>query len=456
MYRHSIEDLKKWFNKKRRKPLIIRGARQVGKSTLIRHFAKEEKITLYEINLERHRKLNSLFRDGSTEEVLKELEYICGKGSLLKGRSLLFLDEIQATPDAIAFLRYLYEEYPDLAVVSAGSLLEFTLSKHSYSMPVGRIEYLFLGPMLFSEFLLAHKENDLYELLNKYRSGVIPLSAHERLLQQFRSYLLVGGMPEAVFASCEGEGSESISDAHSGIIETYLDDFNKYGKSSQFERLQTVFRYVPSNVGQKVKYSHIDPQNQARDLKAAIELLRKAGVIMGAYHCDGNGLPLRSEINLKVQKLYFLDVGLLNNLCGVQHISMESLSSHEFINRGALAEQFVAQHIHLNGGRNRTPELNYWLREGKSNNAEIDFLLPHNGQIFPIEVKSGKSGSLKSLHRFMHDKKSPYAIRFDLNRPSQQTVDVGFKVGSGSTRVTYQINSYPVYLAEYLNNLIDG
>ncbi|NQZ58677.1 MAG: ATP-binding protein [Lentisphaeraceae bacterium] len=454
MYRFAEQDLMRWFTKSRRKPLIIRGARQVGKSTIVRNFALINKITIHEVNLERHPRLDKLFKTSSTDNILQELSFIAGKGSIKSGKSLLFLDELQATPAAIPFLRYLYEEHSELDVVCAGSLLEFTLSDHSYSMPVGRVEYLFLGPMSFSECLIAHDDNDLHELIANYSDGYFPLAAHERLLYRFRDYLITGGMPEAVLASSEGEDYQNILDVQTSIIETYTDDFGKYGRGPQLSRLQTVFRHVPANLGKKVKYSQIDAESQARDLKPVIELLTKAGVLTSAFHCDANGLPLRAEIKAKVQKLYFLDVGLVNNLCGVHHIAMEELSSTSFINKGALAEQFVAQQLLCSGPNNRTPELNYWIREGKANNAEIDFIQAHNGVIYPIEVKAGQAGTMKSLHRFMYEKQCPCAVRFDLNPPSEQDVDVSFKLGNGSAQVAYKLKSRPVYMADFFANIV--
>jgi len=454
MRRYAEDDMTRWFSKPRRKPLVIRGARQVGKSTLVRNFAMKQGLTLYEINLERHRKLNALFGEACTAEVIRELTYTCNWGSIRSEKSLLFLDEIQATPDAIGFLRYLYEDFPELAVVAAGSLLEFSLEKHDYSMPVGRIEYLFLGPMTFSEFLLARGEEDLAALLSSFVGTALPSTAHERLLRLFRDYLFIGGMPEAILADCQGEDSSDVADVHSSIIETYIDDFGKYARDSQLTRLQTVFTYVPRGAGRKVIYSRIDPHSQARDLKPVVDLLLKARVILAAYHCDGNGAPLRAEVDWRVRKLYFLDVGLLNSVCGAQHISIERLRAGCFINEGVLAEQFTAQHLLFASRRSVTPELNYWLREGKSNNAEIDFLLISDGRVVPVEVKGGKAGSLKSLHRFMHDKHLPEAVRLDLNLPSEQEVDVGFRLGKGTGRVRYKLRSAPVYIAEHLPRLL--
>jgi len=455
MKRYAEDDMARWFRKPRRKPLVIRGARQVGKSTLVRNFAAQKGLTLHEINLERYRGLDALFRDGSTAEVIRELAYACGSTAIGSKKSLLFLDEIQATPNAIPFLRYLYEDLPELAVVAAGSLLEFTLGKHDYSMPVGRIEYLFLGPMTFSEFLLARGEEDLSTLLSEFMGSNLPSTAHERLLLHFRDYLLIGGMPEAILGDCEGDGFADVADVHNSIIETYIDDFGKYARDSQLARLQTVFRYVPRHAGKKVIYAGIDPHCQARDLKPVIDLLLKANVILAAQHCDANGVPLRAEVDWRVRKLYFLDVGLLNSMGGRSHISIEQLRAGRFVNEGVLAEQFVAQHLRLASSRNRTPELNYWLREGRSNNAEIDFLIDHEGRVVPVEVKAGKAGSLKSLHRFMHDKQISEAIRFDLNLPSEQRVDVRFRLGKGAGHVQYKLYSLPVYTAEQLPRLLE-
>jgi len=455
MKRLAEKDLQRWYTRSRRKPLVIRGARQVGKSTLVRQFAEEQRLRLYEVNLERHRKLDSVFSSGNTEDILQELAYVCGMGKLDGKQGLLFLDEIQATPHAIPFLRYFYEDIPELPVIAAGSLLEFTLAKHHFSMPVGRIEYLFLGPMSFYEYLLARRETDLCELMTSFSWEVFPLAAHDRLLRHLRNFLLIGGMPEAVLAAIESGDPEEISDVHSSIIETYVDDFGKYARESQLTRLQTVFHHVPSNTGKKLIYSHIDPHASARELKPAVDLLIKAGVILPAHHCTANGLPLRAEMNRRVVKLFFLDVGLMNHVCGLHHIALGDMCHRRFVNEGALAEQMIAQHLLHAGRRNVTPELNYWLREGRSSNAEVDFLAVSNGRILPVEVKAGKAGTLKSLHRFIHDKQQGLAVRLDLNLPSQQTVDMRFRLGTSSEHVQYNLLSLPLYMVEQLPRLLE-
>ncbi len=210
MERFLENNLLQWLKKTSlRKPLIICGARQVGKSTMVRQFARKNNLTLHEVNLERHPTLVSVFKSNNPARILQELEYICGKGGINSEKDLLFLDEIQAIPTAIASLRYFYEEYPHIPLITAGSLLEFTLAKHSFSMPVGRIQYLFLEPMTFEEMLTAMNEHSLLALIRKYRIGAgdpFPGSAHERLLDLQRIFLLTGGMPEAILLYVESNG----------------------------------------------------------------------------------------------------------------------------------------------------------------------------------------------------------------------------------------------------------
>jgi len=450
-------NIKKWYERKHRKPLVIRGARQVGKSTLVRNFAKKNNLALFEINLERNPGLEKTFKKLDMAEILREIEYLCGKGKINPGNSILFLDEIQAAPPAVKALRYFYEDFPGLAVVAAGSLLEFTLSDHSYSMPVGRIEYLFLGPMTFEEFLQAKGEADLLDLISSYDFKYnFPDSAHHKLLKLQREYLLVGGMPEAVQRYVETGDFEDVIDVHSSIIETYRDDFAKYARGSDFLRLQKVFDYVPSAAGEKIKYRNIDENAQARDLRKAVDLLAKANVITCVYHSKSSGIPLKAGKKEKIFKMYFLDVGLMNRVCGVQRIPLSTLESRDFINEGKMAEQFIEQHLLYSGRATETPQLFYWLREGRSANAEVDFVLQLDDEIVPVEVKAGKSGSLKSLHRFAYEKNSNRAVRFDLNPPSTMRVSHKIGNGDGTAEVNFLLLSLPVYMVGQLPRIFRG
>ena len=402
MKRFSEQRLIDWLDSTHRKPLVIRGARQVGKSTLVRQFAQHQGLTLHEINLERHLTLKSLFENQNVKEILRELEYICGRGLINTPGSLLFLDEIQAVPVALATLRYFYEDCPELPVIAAGSLLEFALASHSFSMPVGRIEYLFMGPVSFEEFLDALSEDHILTLLREYEIGEpFPQSAHARLLERQREYLLVGGMPEAVQRYLESEDLNEAFKVQTSVVETYRDDFSKYARNTELLRLHRVFDHVPLAAGDKFKYSNVDPQAQAREIRKAVDLLSKAGVVTLVFHTDASGVPLRATQNERIFKAYFLDCGLMNRMCRISRISSAEMIERKFINEGRMAEQFIAQHLLYLGRADERPALNYWLREGRAGNAEVDFVIQQGSRMIPIEVKAGKSGTLKSLQQLL-------------------------------------------------------
>jgi predicted AAA+ superfamily ATPase len=453
MKRFAEENLTRWLKTPHRKPLVIRGARQVGKSTLVRQFAENNELRLFEVNLERHPTLLSVFRTNDPGRIMRELEYLCGKGSIRTGKDLIFLDEIQAIPEAIQSLRYFFEEYPHIPLIAAGSLLEFALAKHSFSMPVGRIQYLFLYPMSFEEVLEAMPQGDLLSLLRTYRlDDTFPGSAHARLLELQRKYFLTGGMPEAVQRFIESdEDFGCVADVHSSITETYRDDFARYSSRSALQMIHRIFEYVPRGIGEKFKYSRVSPDSPARDVRTALELLVKAQLIVKAYHTDGSGLPLGATINKRVFKTYFLDCGLVNHMCGVTRISLEE--SQTFVNKGKIAEQFIAQHLCSMDRVNGFKSLTYWLREGRTANAEVDFLIQLDQSTVPVEVKAGKSGSLKSLLQFVFQKKCTRAVRFDLNQPSLQHISHKLAQSGASVQVEYDLLSLPLYLIEQLPRL---
>ncbi len=457
MNRKITQNLAQWYASSHRKPLIIRGARQVGKSTLVRLFAQELGLTLHEINLEGNPKLETIFADRDPKKIFRELEFLIGKGPIRPERpekALLFIDEIQAIPEAILALRYLQEELPDLAIVAAGSLLEFVLAEHNFSMPVGRIEYLFLEPMSFEEFLEAINEKGLLDLLKSFQwSETFPTSAHDRLLDRLRDYFLVGGMPEAVMRFSEFGELEGASAVHASILETYRDDFAKYSTQAERRRIQKVFDFLPGAVGEKFKYVNVDSLEQAREIKRALDLLVLAKIIRRFTHSDGTGIPLGATLKPKVFKAYFLDVGLVNAACGVTRLRTSDLATPTFINKGNIAEQFIAQHLPLLAPANRSYVGTYWLREGRSNNAEIDFICQLGPEVVALEIKAGKSGSLKSLHEFMTRRKLVQAVRFDTNLPSVQQVSHKRTVGGAAAKIEFTLLSMPLYLVEQLPRL---
>ena len=318
MERIAEKRLSKWLDSPYRKPLIIRGARQVGKSTLVRQFAANHQRTLHEINLERHPTLADVFKTHDTDRILRELAFICGNGPISGENDLLFLDEIQAIPIAIQSLRYFYEDHPEIPVISAGSLLEFAMSRHSFSMPVGRVEYLYLGPVTFEETLAAMGKNHLLHLLENYQiEEPFPQSAHDQLIELLRLWFLAGGMPEAIQRFMDTDSLDEAFDVHASIIETYKDDFAKYATQSDLLRLHKVFNYVPMAAGEKLKYVRVDSEAQSRDISRAVDLLEKAQIIMKACHTDASGLPLGATVNRRIFKPFFLDCGLMNSICGV-------------------------------------------------------------------------------------------------------------------------------------------
>ena len=462
MKRTALSALKTWLHQKSRKPLVIRGARQVGKTELVRIFADQEGLDLIEINLERHLELTKLFAGLDIPGILLELEGLTGKKAV-PGKSLLFLDEIQAIPEAIAALRYFYEDRPDLAVVAAGSLLEFALSQHSFSMPVGRIEYLHLGPMTFGEFLeetdsysaewINNLDFDWHKQQNDQHSGRldIPASIHERLLKRQKEYLFVGGMPEAVSGFKDSHDFHAVSRIHNTLIETYIDDFAKYAGRTDLTRLQNVFRALPHQGGKKVVYARFSREDTSVQIKNALELLLKARIVTKVIHTHGNGIPLMAEMDERVFKLIFLDVGLLNRMVGLPPHTLQGMDEVSLINAGTLAEQFVGQNL-LQDKELRSPlYLNYWQSMGKTENAEVDYLLQIDADLYPLEIKAGKTGSLKSLHQFMLEKGGTLAVRMDLNPPSIQKVRVK---GPSKEEIVYDLLSLPLYLVSRLADAI--
>ena len=451
LQRAAEKYLNSWYQKSHRKPLVLRGARQVGKSTLVREFAQNNGLVLNEINLEQHLYLDTIFKSLDMDVIIRELDALLGR-NIKAPVAVLFLDEIQATPHAIQALRYFYENMPDLPVISAGSLLEFALADLHFSMPVGRIEYYHLGPMTFREFLTA-VEPGLAPYLSEFHiNQTIPLTAHQKLIKRQREYLFVGGMPEAVRAFVEENALMEVTAVHRSIAETYQDDFSKYAKHKDLALMQKVFRQIPRIIGQKVKYSNISKEDKSREVKAIIDLLVKARVCHQAFHSHCSGVPLMADINENVYKLLFMDVGMAAYLTGLDWIALQALDGQALVNEGKLAEQFIGQHL-LNPFE--SPRLIYWLREVKSANAEVDYVMASGNQVIPIEVKAGKSGTLKSLQQFALNKNAGLCVRFDLNPPDIQESTHATIIDGSSVPVSYTLLSLPLYLVEELPRILD-
>ncbi len=453
MKRNSLEQLNRWISKSKRKPLILRGARQVGKSTLVRLFAKNTAYELVEINLEQHKDLDPIFEKLDIEEIILNLQAVSGKA--ININTILFLDEIQATPNALAALRYFYELKPDIPVLAAGSLLEFTLKDHSFSMPVGRVNYLHIVPMTFMEYL---QEIDpfLYDLLSNWELlSPIPEQAHKNFLKRQREYMLVGGMPEAVQVFKDTNSFEEVKDVQDSICNTYFDDFSKYALNRELVDLQTIYKTIPRIIGKKVKYVHLLQNAKSAYTAALLELLVKAKITTKIFSSDLSGVPLSAGIRPKIFKLLFLDIGLLSRMLRIDIIELQNINERLLINEGTLAEQFIGQLLNIDHSQSTIPEIYYWTRESHKSNAEVDFAVAKGSLIIPIEVKSGMSGTLKSLHQLMYEKKLPIAFRFDLQPSSIQKISTNISTKTGLVLSRYKLISLPLYAVELLPKFID-
>ncbi len=305
-------------------------------------------------------------------------------------------------------------------------------------------------PQLVVELGLAHGEDQAVEALN---TVPCPTAAIPYLLGRFHRYALVGGMPEAVKVWRDTGSVQDVADVHRSISETYQDDFSKYARTRQLVLMQRVFRTIPRIVGKKVKYSNISREHPSRNVKEAIDLLANARICHKVYHSHCAGLPLDADIKETVYKLMFMDIGVMNHICGNDWRFLQSFPDHELVNAGAVAEQFVGQHLIM--GQGRGPALNYWVRQAKTANAEVDYVISHGPLIVPVEVKSGKSGSLKSLQQFMFQKKLALAVRFDLNPPGIQDISHRTSTAGGVESVKFKLLSLPLYLVELLPQIVD-
>lgn len=400
--------LKHWKESTKRKPLVLRGARQVGKTHAVRTLASSCE-SYVELNFELTPEAKNIFeRDLVPERIIWELELLTQK-TIIPGKTLLFFDEVQAAPQVITALRYFYELMPDLHVIAAGSLLDFAIEK--VGMPVGRVNTLYVYPLSFLEFLSATGHASYIQAIMEER----PLSDpnHDRLLDLLTQYFVIGGMPEVVLEWINTKKPAAIQDIQKELIETYRQDFPKYAKTHQTKYVDTLFHQIPHMIGQQFKYSAIHGEYKKRELAPSLELLCHANVIHRITHSSGNGVPLGAEAKLEHFKLMMLDVGISQALVGLDLPAWLLNPDKELVNRGAIAEAFVGQELLCYSSPKWKQDLYFWRREAKGALAEVDYLYDQNGIVVPIEVKSGHGSTLRSLHQFLFDHaKSPYGIRF--------------------------------------------
>ena len=393
MKRLAEKKILEWKDSSRRKPLIIRGARQVGKTWLVDNFLAKQFDSFVKIDLEKRRDIHAYF-DGNLDPktILPYLELETER--IIPGKTLLFFDEIQACPRAIMALRYFYEQMPGLHIIAAGSMLEFAFG--DISIPVGRVQYLYMHPMNFHEYLLAIGKEQMAEFALKSPVD-IDGKIQKMILHELRNYFFIGGMPECVKTYRDSGSMLETFNVQSEILASYLDDFSKYSPRIDTTCLDAVFLNVAKSVGEQLKYSRLNDIHSSKMNHTAFDLLVKAKVIHKIPACDPSGLPLGATANPKKFKAAMLDIGLLQRLCQIPaelELKEENLLA---MYRGKLAEQFVAQEILAKTDL----ELYYWARDVRGSSAEIDYLAVRQGNIYPVEVKSGASGSLKSLHMML-------------------------------------------------------
>jgi len=433
MKRNLYTKLLEWAQSRERKPILLRGARQVGKSWLVRELGKNFQHYI-EINFEENPALKTFFEGNlDPQEVVTQISNYYGV-PIVPGETLLFLDEIQVCPRAITALRYFYEKMPTLHTIGAGSLLEFELQ--NMSMPVGRIDHLYLYPMSCGEFLEAMGKENLRKQIDTQQA--LPEIIHKQLLSLVRDYVIIGGMPEVVQQYVETQNIQACQKIQSNLIETYQKDFIKYAKRSQIKYLRLLFEAIPLQCGNKFVYHHVSQDIKSRELNDALDLLEMAGIAHKVYHSSCTGIPLGAQVDLKKFKLIFFDIGLAQRILGLDIKQLILNPDITLINKGAMAELFVGLELIANSEPHQKTKLYYWQREKRGAQSEVDYVTTVANQIVPIEVKSGSRGRLYSLNIFLEEKKIKY----------------GLKICQNIYNASGKIIEVPFYSIEGLNHLL--
>ena len=407
MFKRDLQiDLEKWQMQPSRKPLVIRGARQVGKTTVIGEFGKNFGQFIY-MNLELPEDRQPFEQFTNIETLLQAIFFLKNKSLSQKKQTLLFIDEIQAAPEALNLLRYFYEQEPGIAVIAAGSMLE-TLFDKNISFPVGRVEYKVLRPVSFPEFLSAMNETAAYDQLQQVPAASF---SHPKLLSLFHTYALIGGMPEAVQHYSTNKDLVSLSPIYDSLLTSYMDDAEKYAKNAtQMQLIRHAIRSSFAQAGKRIKFQGFGNSNyRSREMGEALRALQKALLLYIVYPETGFTLPHLPDLK-KSPRLHVLDTGLMNYFAGIQReiLSTDDLSK---VYQGSMIEHLVGQEL-LAFQHESLSALHFWVREKKTSVAELDYLFPFEDKFIPIEVKSGSDGKLRSLHLFMDATPHNLAVRF--------------------------------------------
>lgn len=417
-------ELVSWAKNDNRKTLLLRGARQVGKSTAVRQLAKTFKYFV-EVNFDDEEELKKLFEQSLTPQEICQRLSVYFQIPIIAGETLLFFDEIQQCKPALSKLRYFFEKYPELHLVAAGSLLEFAIEEIP-SIGVGRERSMFMYPFSFEEFLNALGETMLVEAY-RTASPVHPLfeATHKKLIDRLRVFLVLGGMPEVVSTYVRTHDLLQCQEVLTDLVISFKDDFAKYKKRVPALRVVEVFESVVKQAEGKFVFEKAGVGLNNAQVKQSLELLIMAGLVYPVTHTAANGIPLGAEINPKYRRMLLFDTGLFQRVLGLDTSTLLLSDDFKIVNRGAMAEMFVGLELLKSASCFDPKPLYCWAKEKKKGNAQVDFIVQRGEKIIPIEVKSGTQGAMQSLRQFMTEKKILKGIRTSLeNFNNYENIDV--------------------------------
>jgi uncharacterized protein len=446
LYRFAPEHLPEWKANPARKPLLVHGARQVGKTHLIREHGRSAFENLVHIDFEQDPGVDQLFASQSPRGICQLLESHF-RDRILPGKTLLFLDEIQLAPVACGALLRFAEEYPELHVAAAGPLPD----DWPRTPTAGPVDHFYLGPLKFDEFLLPAGESRLFGLLQTLPPGeTFPDATHQQLMALARQFLYAGGMPAVMAVLAERRSLHDCADAKRAVQVALWEDLGRHTGRLDPARVNRVLARLPAQVGTKLKYAALDPGARAREIKPVLDALCRARVTRRVPYSTCTGLPLASTASSKHFKLLHLDVGLLASARGLDPADIEGAPDILELADGALCRQFVGQHLLHAGSPMTVPELHGWERQARTSLAEVDYVIAVDSAILPVHVRAGKAGTLRSLHRFVHERRPPLAVRLHAAPPALDSVDVRLPDGSV---VSYPLLSLPFYMAGQVHRM---
>jgi len=440
--RHILTDLDRWMNNPDRKPLVLRGARQVGKTTVVNDWGKRFKQYIY-LNLELPDDKSHFLDFTDMTMLLQKIFFSKNKSLLLKDETLIFIDEIQEYPPAVNVLRYFYEHEPMVKIIAAGSMLE-SIFNNEMQFPVGRVEYKVLRPVSFPEYLGALGEDQVLEQL---RNVPCPDFAHDRLLQHYHHYAVIGGMPEIIKQYVRHRDLKALRPVYDSLLTSYINDVEKYATGeAQVQHIRHAIRAALRAAGQRITFAGFGQSVYgSREMGEALRTLEKVWLLHLVYPTNSATLPLMPDVR-KSPRLHILDTGLLNYTVGLQKeiLMTKDLSS---VYRGKMMEHLSGQEL-LAHQYEALSCLNFWSRDKNTSSAEVDFVVPFDGLVIPIENKSGKTGTLRSLHQFMEEAPHDLAIRLYAGRINLSDV----RTPKGKS---FRLLNLPYYLATQLPEYLE-